>query len=197
MNSGFEFREYASSGFANELNNGKHSFIGRVGPNGNGGYNWFKNGGAYHSLQEDIMKAEIGDVLFMGDENTGMRGHSSLILSVPELDKSTGYVEMTVLTSVTGGNSTIQSIAFTKNKNGNWVRATDGKEFKGYGQISKDFWWGGKNKSTHSSKGGSPFSKQFLQNKADEMFMENMLRAKAMDEFETLINNPPPPTANQ
>jgi hypothetical protein len=139
----------------------------------------------------------IGDVLFMGDENTGMRGHSTLILSVPALDKSTGYVEMTVLTSVTGGNSTIQSIAFTKNKNGNWVRATDGKEFKGYGQISKDFWWGGKNKSTRSSKGGSPFSKQFLQNKADEMFMENMLRAKAMDEFETLINNPPPPTANQ
>ena len=104
---------------------------------------------------------------------------------------------MIVLTSVTGQESAIKFISFNKNKNGNWARATDGKEFKGYGQISKDFWWGGKNKSTRSSKGFNPFSKQFLQNKADEMLMENMLRAKAMDEFETLLNNPPPPTAHQ
>ena len=77
MNSNDDFRKYANSGFANEREDGTQSFLGRI-----SGREWFEEGEVYHSLEKGIMNAEIGDIVFMG-EDAGMQGHSALVLSLP------------------------------------------------------------------------------------------------------------------
>ena len=174
MNSGDNFRNYANSGFANERKDGFQSFLGRI-----SGREWFENGGEFHSLEKGIMNAEVGDIVFTG-EDEGMEGHSSLVLSLPTFDKSTGYVEMFVLTSVTESKSTIKSISFIQDKNGNWKRTVGGQEFKGYGQIKKEFW----SQNDKSSKRKKESEKSFWQS------MHNKMQEMLNESFEIIKQNP-------
>lgn len=102
---------------------------------------------------------------------------------------------MFVLTSVTEGVSVIKSISFVEDKNGNWKRTVGGQEFKGYGQIKKEF-WNQKDKSKSSSRRPSSeygFS-QFLTNKIQEMLKASLEYNMAMEEANQLLkkNGLPP-----
>ena len=126
MNSGEEITSYLQTGFSNKSN----EFMGR--------YNaktWFMAGnnmpanedGLSRSFETDIMKGEIGDIVFM-------KGHAAMLAEEPQLVtvKDQTYVLLKVYTSTSQDGFVEQNIHFypdNKNKTTGWSC------FEGYGQL--------------------------------------------------------------
>ena len=126
MNSGDKITSYLQTGFSNKNN----SFKGRYSAKA-----WFQKGndtpanedGLSRSFETDIMKGEIGDIVFMN-------GHAAMLAGVPEQIEEDGktYVKMKVFTSTSNSGFVEQDIVFdanNKNRTGGW------SGFEGYGQL--------------------------------------------------------------
>ena len=126
MNSGDKITSYLQTGFSDKNN----SFIGRYSAK-----EWFKEGndspankdGLSRSFETDIMKGEIGDIVFMN-------GHAAMLAGIPEQIEEDGntYVKMKVFTSTSDSGFIEQDIVFDAN-NKNRTRGWSG--FEGYGQL--------------------------------------------------------------
>ena len=126
MNSGGSITAYLQTGFSNKSN----SFVGR-----NAAKQWFKEGdvasanpdGLSRSFETDIMKGEIGDVVFMN-------GHAAMLAGLPEQFEEDGLscVKLRVYTTTSENGFVEQEITFDANMN-NRTRGWSG--FEGYGQL--------------------------------------------------------------
>ncbi len=126
MNSGDKITSYLQTGFSGKNN----SFEGRTKSE-----TWFKQGndtpanedGLSRSFETDIMKGEIGDIVFMN-------GHAAMLAGIPEQIEEDGntYVKLKVFTSTSNSGFIEQDIVFdanNKNRTGGW------SGFEGYGQL--------------------------------------------------------------
>ncbi len=126
MNSGDKITSYLQTGFSTQNN----SFLGR-----NSSKQWFKEGnnipanqdGLSRSFETDIMKGEIGDIVFMG-------GHAAMLADLPEQIEEEGKicVKLRVYTTTSNSGFIEQNIVFeanNKNRTGGWTG------FEGYGQL--------------------------------------------------------------
>ena len=126
MNSGDKITSYLQTGFSNKNN----SFKGRYSAKA-----WFQKGndtpanedGLSRSFETDIMKGEIGDIVFMN-------GHAAMLAGIPEQIEEDGntYVKLKVFTSTSNSGFIEQDIVFdanNKNRTGGW------SGFEGYGQL--------------------------------------------------------------
>ena len=126
MNSGDKITSYLQTGFSNKNN----SFKGRYSAKA-----WFQKGndtpanedGLSRSFETDIMKGEIGDIVFM-------EGHAAMLAGIPEQIEEDGntYVKLKVFTSTSNSGFIEQDIVFdanNKNRTGGW------SGFEGYGQL--------------------------------------------------------------
>ena len=126
MNSGDKITSYLQTGFSGKNN----SFEGRTKSE-----TWFKQGndtpanqdGLSRSFETDIMKGEIGDIVFM-------EGHAAMLAGLPEQIEEDGntYVKLKVYTSTSDSGFIEQDIIFDSDKNN---RTTGWSGFKGYGQL--------------------------------------------------------------
>ena len=126
MNSGGSITAYLQTGFSNKSN----SFVGR-----NAAKQWFKEGdvasanpdGLSRSFETDIMKGEIGDIVFMN-------GHAAMLAGLPEQFEEDGLscVKLRVYTTTSENGFVEQEITFDANMN-NRTRGWSG--FEGYGQL--------------------------------------------------------------
>jgi hypothetical protein len=122
-------------------------FVGRSTPKG--GENWFKAGdGTDRSFVTDILKGELGDIVFMG-ESADMEGHAVLLSELPvtgSYKNSAGSIIETLTLKTLSTSSTSEqnnygekSFTFEKQKNGSWkLPGLDGYKFRGYGQMNED-----------------------------------------------------------
>ena len=126
MNSGDKITSYLQTGFSDKNN----SFIGRYSSK-----EWFKKGnstptnqdGLSRSFETDIMKGEIGDIVFMS-------GHAAMLAGLPEQIEEDGrtYVKLKVYTSTSDDGFVEQDIIFDADKNN---RTSGWSCFEGYGQL--------------------------------------------------------------
>lgn len=126
MNSGDKITSYLQTGFSGKNN----SFEGRTKSE-----TWFKQGndtpanqdGLSRFFETDIMKGEIGDIVFM-------EGHAAMLAGLPEQIEEDGntYVKLKVYTSTSDSGFIEQDIIFDSDKNN---RTTGWSGFKGYGQL--------------------------------------------------------------
>ncbi len=127
MKSGGEITSYLQTGFSDKNN----SFNGR-----NIAKRWFKEGNKTshenpndlsRSFETDIMKGEIGDIVFMS-------GHAAMLAELPEQFERDGmsFVKMKVYTTTTYEGFIEETITFSldnKNVTSGW------SDFEGYGQL--------------------------------------------------------------
>ncbi len=126
MNSGDKITSYLQTGFSDRCNH----FIGR-----GLSVRWFKQGnntpanqdGLSRSFETDIMKGEIGDIVFM-------KGHAAMLAGLPEQIEEDGntYVKLKVYTSTSDSGFIEQDIVFDSDKKS---RTTGWSGFEGYGQL--------------------------------------------------------------
>ena len=126
MNSGDKITSYLQTGFSDRNN----SFEGRTKSE-----KWFKKGndtpanqdGLSRSFETDIMKGEIGDIVFM-------EGHAAMLAGLPEQIEEDGitYVKLKVYTSTSDSGFIEQDIIFDSDKKN---RTRGWSCFKGYGQL--------------------------------------------------------------
>ena len=127
MNSGERIQFYLQEGFSNSSN----AFIGR-----NKGIEWFKAGndlpsnvdGMSRSFETDIMKGELGDIIFMD-------GHAAILAGIPELVEKDGdiFVKLKMYTTTTNIGFIEQDVLFNSETKKNQTRGWSG--FQGYGQM--------------------------------------------------------------
>ena len=127
MKSGGEITSYLQTGFSDKNN----SFNGR-----NIAKRWFKEGNKTssenpndlsRSFETDIMKGEIGDIVFMSD-------HAAMLAELPEQFEQDGitFVKMKVYTTTTYEGFIEQTITFSLDN----TNVTSGwSSFEGYGQL--------------------------------------------------------------
>ena len=126
MNSGDRITSYLQTDFSGKNN----SFEGRTRSE-----TWFKQGndtppnqdGLSRSFETDIMKGEIGDIVFM-------EGHAAMLAGLPEQIEEDGntYVKLKVYTSTSDSGFIEQDIIFDSDKKNRTPRWSG---FKGYGQL--------------------------------------------------------------
>jgi hypothetical protein len=120
-----------------------------------GGINWFKAGkrGSYRSFVTDILKGELGDIVFMG-ETGDMMGHSVMLACLPVkgsyVDESNNIIETISFYALSTSSDSdpnaygTRVFIFEKQEDGSWLSRT-GKQFRGYGQLDENKLKGDKN----------------------------------------------------
>jgi RHS repeat-associated protein len=126
MNSGDKITSYLQTGFSDKNNYFKGRELSKQ---------WFKQGnsspanqdGLSRSFETDIMKGEIGDIVFM-------EGHAAMLAGLPEQIEEDGntYVKLKVYTTTSNCGFIEQDIIFDSDRKN---RTTGWSGFEGYGQL--------------------------------------------------------------
>lgn len=106
-------------------------------------FDWFKAGGTTlvngkettKKLETNILKGEVGDVVFMG-EFRDMEGHSVLLESISVISDT--KIELNTVGAYSpNGKVGPEKMVFEKNEKGKWINTSHGGnyEFRGYGQY--------------------------------------------------------------
>ena len=105
---------------------------------------WFKNGGKIKGTDikktfvTDIIKGEVGDIVFMG-ESGDMQGHAVLLESINIISDT--KIEINTYGAYSpNGLIGSEKMIFEKNSNNEWINTSHGGNyvFRGYGQFSKN-----------------------------------------------------------